>query len=525
MKQPVILFLAALLFLPQLSAAQKLPKPTGKALQKLLKQEARQAQKAKEVILPVRQWERETSPTPSTSEVILPVRQWERVQEPLNLSLVERAELTNRLELIEKLRRSLQKDPAIIVKPKFAKQMESLNKLGIAMPEITPLPANATEKEQKAFVADLQNRIETALNRAQTDIAAKLGYKLPSLNFQQVIKVNHKELLLARGRHEQKWPVLQAAAEKNNPVFSWGTPGMDLIEIAPMQDGNIHALIKELSQKNPASLGAMLDIVLYSDLKLQPKNNLMQHIAGMSELVGYEFVREYLHKFHQLPNAKNIRASEYTNYRLLNKYARNTQADLLEKQWANNTPMTQEEATAFTSLSSFIDYPSSRASMLAVAHGDHKAALWLLRHAPSNVISQKIIQDLYAQYQPKEANILYSNTTEKPALSKPDIPLYDKQTYQAALEARLAILGQRIENTSQEISNLTARVNNLSAHIESTKQTSGANFNPENTQAQLMYFRTERAKLDMYVTRLKDLSKKLRIEFKEVYGDLQDLLR
>lgn len=223
MKHAAVLFITALLLLPQFVMAQKTPKPTGKALQKLLKQEARKAQKAKEVILPVRQWEREVAATPSTSEVILPVRQWERPQETKALSLVEKAELTNQLELIENLRRALQKDPAIIVKPKFAKQMESLNKLGISMPQITPWQQNASAKNKEAFVADLQNRIETALNKAQTDIATKLGYKLPDLNLQQVIKANHKDLLLARGRHEQKWEVLQTAIEKTI-LFLVGAP-------------------------------------------------------------------------------------------------------------------------------------------------------------------------------------------------------------------------------------------------------------------------------------------------------------
>lgn len=525
MKHAAVLFITALLLLPQFVMAQKTPKPTGKALQKLLKQEARKAQKAKEVILPVRQWEREVAATPSTSEVILPVRQWERPQETKALSLVEKAELTNQLELIENLRRALQKDPAIIVKPKFAKQMESLNKLGISMPQITPWQQNASAKNKEAFVADLQNRIETALNKAQTDIATKLGYKLPNLNLQQVIKANHKDLLLARGRHEQKWEVLQTAIEKNNPVLSWGTPGIDLIEIAPMQGSHIQGIMKQISQENPSSLGSMLDIVLYSNMNLKQKNALMQHIAGMSELLGYNFVQAYLQHFKQLPNAKNIRATEYTDYRLLNKYARNTQANLLERQWTTNTPMTKEEATAFTSLASLIDYPSSSATMLAISHGEHKAALWLLRHAPTNVISKKITQYLYAQYKPKEYTVIYSHGEDADLPAKTDIPLYDKKAHQAALEARLEILGQRIENTSQEITNLTDRVNNLSAHIENTKQTWGADFNPENTQAQLLYFRAERAKLDVYVTRLKDLSKKLRIEFKEVYGDLQDLLR
>lgn len=520
------LFISALFLLPQTVLAQKTPKQTGKALQKILKQESRKAKQAKEVLLPVRQWERTPQPAATSSELILPVRQWERPQQQTQLSLMERAELTSRLELVENLRRALQKDPAIIVKPKFAKQMETLNKLGIAMPQIDALPETASEKAKQTFVANLQNQIETALNKAQADISAKLGYP-PAQEFSlhQVIENSRKELLLARGRHEQKWEVLENAAAKKNPVLSWGTPGLDLIEIAPLQLAKTKALVAQMQQENPGSLGAMLDIVLYSNLNQSQKAEFMQHIAGMSELVGYNFVQAYLKNFKQLPNAKNIRAAEYTDYRLLNKYARNTQADLLEKQWASKSAMAPQDAAAFTTLASFVDYPSSRASMMAIAHGEHKAALWLLRHAPSNVISHKIVQYLYTQYPPKEYNVLFSNVEKPEVVPVPDIPLYDKAAYQKSLEARLEVLGQRIESTGQEITRLTNRVNNLSAHIESAKNTFGAELDANNTQMQLVYFRSERAKADLRVTQLKDLVKKLRIEFKEVYGDLQDLLR
>lgn len=175
------LLMSALLLLPQTLLAQKNPKQAGKALQKLLKQESRKAKQAKEVILPVRQWERAVQDPNTSSELILPVRQWERPQNAARLTVLERAELTNRLELVESLRRALQKDPAIIVKPKFAKQMETLNKLGIQMPQITALPANATDKAKQNFVADLQNKIETALNKAQADLSAQLGYPPPKL--------------------------------------------------------------------------------------------------------------------------------------------------------------------------------------------------------------------------------------------------------------------------------------------------------------------------------------------------------
>lgn len=520
------LFISALFLLPQTVLAQKTPKQAGKALQKILKEETRKAKQAKEVLLPVRQWEREPQKKGTTSELILPVRQWERPQQQTQLSLMERAELTSRLELVENLRRALQKDPAIIVKPKFAKQMESLNKLGIAMPKIEALPAKASEKTKQTFVANLQNQIETALNKAQADISAKLGYP-PAQEFSlhQVIENSRKDLLLARGRHEQKWAVLENATNKNNPVISWGTPGLDLIEIAPLQIANSKTLVSQIRKENPSSLGAMLDIVLYSNLNQSQKAEFMQHIAGMSELVGYNFVQAYLNTFKQLPNAKNIRAAEYTDYRLLNKYARNTQADLLEKQWQKKGPMSSEEATAFTTLASFVDYPSSRASMMAIAHGEHKAALWILRHAPSNVISHKIVQYLYTQYPPKEYNVLFSSVKKPEAVPAPNIPLYDKAAYQKSLEARLDVLAQRIESTGKEISRLSARVNNLSAHIESAKNTFGAELDANNTQMQLVYFRSERAKTDLRVTQLKDLIKKLRVEFKEVYGDLQDLLR
>ena len=110
-------------------------------------------------------------------------------------------------------------------------------------------------------------------------------------------------------------------------------------------------------------------------------------------------------------------------------------------------------------------------------------------------------------------------------MPNPNVPMYDKSAYQNALEARLEILGQRIETTGAEITRLTERVNNLNAHIESTKATFGAELDPSNTQMQLVYFRSERAKADLRVTQLKDLIKKLRIEFKEAYGDLQDLMR
>lgn len=520
------LLMSALLLLPQTLLAQKNPKQAGKALQKLLKQESRKAKQAKEVILPVRQWERAVQDPNTSSELILPVRQWERPQNAARLTVLERAELTNRLELVESLRRALQKDPAIIVKPKFAKQMETLNKLGIQMPQITALPANATDKAKQNFVADLQNKIETALNKAQADLSAQLGYPAAkTFNLHQVIEHNRKDLLLARGRHEQKWASLKDAANKNNPVISWGTPGLDLIEIAPLKTAHAQAVLKQIKQQKPASLGSMLDIVLYAPLTQKQKAELMQHIAGMSELLGYNFVSTYLQTFKQLPNAKNIRAAEYTDYRLLNKYARNTQANLLEEQWTSQSAMSQEHAQAFTTLASFIDYPSSRAAMLAVAHGERNAALWLLRHAPSNVISQKIMHYLYLQYPPKEYNVLFSNIKKPQTVPNPNVPMYDKSAYQNALEARLEILGQRIETTGAEITHLTERVNNLNAHIESTKATFGAELDPSNTQMQLVYFRSERAKADLRVTQLKDLIKKLRIEFKEAYGDLQDLMR
>lgn len=51
-----------------------------------------------------------------------------------------------------------------------------------------------------------------------------------------------------------------------------------------------------------------MDIVLYAPLTQKQKAELMQHIAGMSELLGYNFVSTYLQTFKQLPNAKNIRA-------------------------------------------------------------------------------------------------------------------------------------------------------------------------------------------------------------------------
>lgn len=251
----------------------------------------------------------------------------------------------------------------------------------------------------------------------------------------------------------------------------------------------------------------------------------MQHIAGMSELVGYNFVQAYLQTFNQLPAVKNIQAAEYTDYRLLNKYARNTQADLLERQWETKTFMPNNDAKAFTALASFVDHTTSRASMLAVAHGDQKAALWLLRHAPSNVISQKLVHYLFTQYPPRKYGVIFSSNPQKEVVSAPDIPLFDKSTYQNALEARLEVVEQRIANVSREIQALSQQVNNMSANIENAKKTEGTDWNPANTEMQLVYFRTQRAKLDLRITRLKDLAKKLRVEYKEVYGDLQDLQR
>lgn len=523
------LLTGTLFLLPNLSWAQKTPKQAAKALKKIVKQEQQKAQQAKKLVLPVRQWGLPSAPqSPAKgATLILPVRQWEPQADPMpQLSLLERAELTNRLELLESLRRSLQKDPAIIVKPKFAKQMESLNKLGIKMPQINSVPANATEKQKQAFVANLQNRIESALNKAQAEIAARLGYQVPALKLNEAVAANRKDLLLARGRHEQKWPIFREAAKKHTSSFRWGTPGLDLIEVTALKEPNTKALINQIAAAKPASMGAMLDVVLYSsNATLPQKRALMQHIAGISELLGYNFVQEYLQTFKQLPTVKNIQPAEYTNYRLLNKYARNTQADLLERQWMNKTFMPNNDAKAFTALASFVDHTTSRASMLAVAHGDQKAALWLLRHAPSNVISQKIVHYLFTQYPPREYGVIFSNKPQKTVVAEPDIPLFDKTTYKNALEARLEVLEQRINTASQEIQTLSGQVSRLSANIENTKKTEGADWNQANTQMQLVYFRTERAKLDLRITRLKDLTKKLRIEYKEVYGDLQDLQR
>ncbi len=523
------LLLGSLFLLPNLSWAQKTPKQAGKAVQKIIKKQ-QTAQQAKKIILPVRQWglSAQDMPQPSTPvQLILPVRQWGRQAEPAEqLSLLERAELTNRLELLENLRRSLQKDPAIIVKPKFAKQMESLNKLGIQMPQISALPANATEKQKAAYVANLQNCIETALNKAQADIAARLGQQVPALHLEQAVSSNRKDLLLARGRHQQKWAIFQAAAKKHKSSFSWGTPGIDLIEITPLKEANTKNLINQIADAKPSSMGAMLDVVLYdANSSLPQKRALMQHIAGMSELVGYNFVQAYLQTFNQLPAVKNIQAAEYTDYRLLNKYARNTQAELLERQWETKTFMPNNDAKAFTALASFVDHTTSRASMLAVAHGDQKAALWLLRHAPSNVISQKLVHYLFTQYPPRKYGVIFSSNPQKEVVSAPDIPLFDKSTYQNALEARLEVVEQRIANVSREIQALSQQVNNMSANIENAKKTEGTDWNPANTEMQLVYFRTQRAKLDLRITRLKDLAKKLRVEYKEVYGDLQDLQR
>ncbi len=66
------LFISALFLLPQTVLAQKTPKQTGKALQKILKQESRKAKQAKEVLLPVRQWESPPSRRPPLPNLFCP---------------------------------------------------------------------------------------------------------------------------------------------------------------------------------------------------------------------------------------------------------------------------------------------------------------------------------------------------------------------------------------------------------------------------------------------------------------------